>query len=70
MARKRVSVIKVDDNGRNQEFKDNFKNKTMNRNEFVNEIKKGNYPHYHIRTINHVETPVSNPDKRKSNNLD
>ena len=67
---KRISVIKENDSGRNESFKDNFKNKTMSRAEFVKEIKKGNYPDYHIRKINNVLTPVSNPDKTRNNNLD
>jgi len=42
----------------------------MTRPQFVKEIKNGNYPNYHIRTINGVKTPVSNPDKIVNNNLD
>jgi len=34
----------------------------MNKDEFVREIKNGNYPKYHIRNINNIETPISNPD--------
>jgi len=70
MANKRVKVINESDTGRNQEFHDNYKNKDMTRKQFVNEIKKGNYPNYHIRKINNIDTPVSNPDKTKDNNLD
>lgn len=70
MARKRVSVIKESDSGRNQCFHDNFKDKDMSRAQFVKEIKKGAYENYHIRKINGVETPVSNPDSNKNNNLD
>ena len=42
----------------------------MTRNQFVKEIEKGNYPDYHVREINKVKTPVSNPDKSKNTNLD
>jgi hypothetical protein len=42
----------------------------MTNKEFVKEIKGGNYPNHHVRNINGVDTPVSNPDKSKNNNLD
>lgn len=67
---KRVIVIQESDSGRNQQFKDNLKNKTMSRSEFVKEIEKGNYQNYHVRVINGVKTPVSNPDNSTNNNLD
>ena len=66
---KRISVIQEDDDGRNQKFRDNYKKTEMTRNQFVNEIKGGNYPNYHIRNINGLDTPVSNPDKSRNNNL-
>ena len=69
MAYKRITVISESSTGRNQKFHDNKKNKDMTRTEFVKEIKKGNYRSYHIRKINGVETPVSNPDS-SNNNLD
>jgi len=69
MAYKRVTVISESSTGRNQKFHDNIKNKDMTRIEFVKEIKKGNYDDYHIRKINGVYTPVSNPDSRGNNNL-
>lgn len=67
---KRITVTSENDNGRNTTFHDNFKNKDMTRSQFVKEIKKGNYDNYHVRKINGVETPVSNPDKSENNNLD
>ncbi|MFD1901732.1 hypothetical protein [Enterococcus termitis] len=67
---KRISVTSEDDNGRNQNFHDNFKGTNMTRNQFVKEIKNGNYENYHVRNINGVDTPVSNPDKARNNNLD
>jgi len=42
----------------------------MTRAQFVNSIENGQYPEYHVRVINDVKTPVSNPDKSDANNLD
>lgn len=66
---KRITVTSETSTGRNQTFHDNYKNKDMSRQKFVKDIKKGDYPKYHVRTINGIETPVSNPDKSTSNNL-
>ena len=68
MSRKRVRVIRETESGRNVRFRHG--NKTMTRPQFVREIKKGNYPDYHVRRIGGVETPASNPDKSRKNNLD
>ena len=70
MGRKRVSVTKESESGRNQKFHDNYTNQEMSRAEFVKEIQKGHYENYHVRTINGVKTPVSNPDSSTNNNLD
>jgi hypothetical protein len=70
MARKRITVTGEDETGRNQEFHDNYTGQDMCREEFVDQIKQGEYPRYHIRNINGVETPVSNPDQSEANNLD
>lgn len=70
MARKRVSVTNEDNKGRNQTFRDNYNKTDMTRKEFVSKIKQGNYDNYHVRKINGVDTPVSNPDSSKNNNLD
>lgn len=70
MARKKVSVTKQTKSGRNTHFKDNYSGQTMNKQQFVSKIKSGEYDNYHIRKINGIETPVSNPDKSKNNNLD
>lgn len=67
---KRVTVTNENDSGRNTNFHDNFKGTDMTRQQFVNQIKNGNYENYHVRTINGVETPVSNPDSKTNNNLD
>lgn len=66
---KRVSVTNESSTGRNQKFHDNYNNKNMNRQVFVKEIKNGSYKNYHVRKINGLETPVSNPDRSTSNNL-
>lgn len=66
---KRVTVTNQTSSGRNTKFHDNYTGKEMTRSQFVNQIKQGNYDNYHIRTINGIETPVSNPDKSSNNNL-
>ncbi|MEA3000846.1 MAG: hypothetical protein QOK17_2679 [Sphingomonadales bacterium] len=67
---KRVTVTEESDSGRNQRFHDNFSGADMTRAQFVREIERGNYDHYHVREINGVKTPVSNPDNSTNNNLD
>lgn len=66
---KRVSVTHESSSGRNMRFHDNYRGTDMTRAQFVKAIKRGNYANYHIRNINGVETPVSNPDSTKNNNL-
>lgn len=70
MARKRVSVTYETSTGRNKKFHDNYTNQDMSRSQFVGQIKRGNYDNYHVRKVNGIETPVSNPDKSTNNNLD
>lgn len=70
MAGKRISVTKEDSNGRNQKFHDNYTGTDMSRAQFVKSIKNGQYTNYHVRTINGVPTPVSNPDQSTNNNLE
>ena len=67
---KSVKVTSESDSGRNQKFHDNKSGKNMTRVQFVQEIKKGNFDDYHIRNINGLDTPVSNPDGKEGNNLD
>lgn len=69
MARKRVTVTKENDSGRNMYFHDNYSGADMTRAQFVKEIKNGTYDNYHNRKINEIETPCSNPDKSTNNNL-
>ncbi len=66
---KRIKVTGESDSGRNQRFHDNFTGATMTRPQLVREIERGNYPNYHVREINGVKTPVSNPDGSSRNNL-
>jgi hypothetical protein len=70
MSRKRVKTIKESNTGRNEVFQDNYNGKVMTRAEFVKEINSGSYDNYHVRNVNGVKTPVSNPDKTTNNNLD
>ncbi|MFZ2390570.1 MAG: hypothetical protein WAW15_02010 [Minisyncoccales bacterium] len=67
---KTVVVISESESGRNQKFHDNRTGEDMTRPEFVKKIENGEYESYHIREINGIKTPVSNPDQKESNNLD
>lgn len=58
----KVKVTKQSSTGRNEKFE-------ISRADLVKQIKAGLLPGYHIRVINDIETPVSNPDKNKKNNL-
>lgn len=68
MAR-RVRVVAEADSGRNERFYDPDRHRYMSRAEFVRAIEDGRYGNYHVRVINGVKTPVSNPDKTESDNL-
>ena len=41
----------------------------MTRPQFVKEIEKGNYPDYHVRKVEGLKTPVSNPNRSEGDNL-
>ena len=69
MAHGRIIALDQDDSGRNTTFKDTRTGEVFGRNEFVGRIERGQYPNYHVREINGVKTPVSNPDGGKDNNL-
>jgi hypothetical protein len=66
---KRVSVTSESSSGRNMRFRDNYTGNNMSRAQFVSQIERGNYSNYHVREINGVKTPVSNPDHSVNNNL-
>ncbi|PCJ47669.1 MAG: hypothetical protein COA74_11070 [Gammaproteobacteria bacterium] len=70
MGRKRITVTKESGTGRNQKFHDNHTGSDMTRTQFVNKIEKGDYLNYHVREVNGIKTPVSNPDATRNNNLD
>ena len=65
---KKIKVTKESDTGRNEKFQ-KPNGEEVSRSKLVKEIKEGNHPGYHIRKINGVETPVSNPDGKEKNNL-
>lgn len=65
MNKPKVTVNSESETGRNLTFHDNETRKNMNREQFVNSIDNGRYPNYHIRNINGIPTPCSNPDKSK-----
>ncbi len=67
--RKAIEVDKKSETGRNVLFIDKKTHKKMTRPQFVRGIEREKYPSYHIRKINGIKTPVSNPDGRRSNNL-
>ena len=66
---KRVNVTRETSTGRNTYFHDNYTDTDMTRAQFVRQINNGNYENYHVRNINGVPTPVSNPDSSRNNNL-
>ncbi len=67
---KRITVINESDSGRNETFRDNRSGTIMSRAEFVRQIETERYENYHVRVVNGVKTPVSNPDRSENNNLD
>ena len=70
MRKKRIEVTKESDSGRNLHFLDTLTGQEMTRVQFVKEIESGQYDNYHVRKIDNVKTPVSNPDETTNNNLD
>ena len=66
---KPVIVLLENEKGRNDVFYDVIKKQVYSRDEFVAKINAGEYPGYTVKTINRVETPVSKPDGRGTNNL-
>lgn len=64
-----LKTINVSNTERNLIFLDTKNNKELTLEQLVKMIEKGKYPKYHIRIINGIKTPCSNPDKNKKNNL-
>tara|TARA_R110001592_G_scaffold37183_12_gene124209 strand:+ start:1306 stop:1524 length:219 start_codon:yes stop_codon:yes gene_type:complete len=69
MSKKYITVTKESNTGRNQQFQVTPTGEKMTRAQLVREIRNGDFPDYHVRTINGIATPVSNPDGSKKNNL-
>jgi hypothetical protein len=69
-AKPRLIATKENDTGRNTHFQDSLTGENMTRAQTVKKIKKGEYDDFHIRKINGLDTPVSNPDSDTENNLD
>lgn len=65
---KKVTVTKETNTGRNTKFKDSSGN-NMTRIQFVKRIEQGNFPDYHVRNVNGIKTPCSNPNGNKKDNL-
>jgi hypothetical protein len=70
MAKKQITVTRESSSGRNLKFHDNKSGDDLTRSQLVKKIEQGNYPEYHVRNINGIKTPVSNPDSSTNNNLD
>lgn len=66
---KNVRSITQNSTGRNITFKDVSSGTKMTRCQFVAKIENNKYSDYHVRTINGIKTPCSNPDKSERNNL-
>lgn len=65
----KVIVIRENETGRNTLFLDTTTHQKMTRAQFCDLIEAGKYPDYHVRNINDIRTPISNPDKSSKNNL-
>jgi hypothetical protein len=68
--KKNIQVTRETETGRNAQFRDPTTGRRMSRAEFVERIERGTYTGYHVRVINGVKTPASNPDRSEGNNLD
>jgi hypothetical protein len=69
MAGKRIKAVSETDSGRNVQFVDTRTGEEMSRAQLVRKIEQGAYPNYHVREVNGIATPVSNPDHSEGNNL-
>ena len=59
----RIKKLEENSKGRNTKFE-------ITRAELVRQIEKGIHPNMHIRVINGVKTPCTNPNNIKKGNLD
>lgn len=65
---KNIRTTRETSTGRNTHFKVPGQGE-ITRGKLVQQIERGKHDDYHIRSINGVKTPVSNPDRSKGNNL-
>jgi hypothetical protein len=65
----RLIVTKENSKGRNVEFLDKKTGESLTRAAVVKGINTGKYADYHVRMINGLATPVSNPNGSSSDNL-
>lgn len=63
----KLEPTRQSDTGRNTHFRDTKSREEKSRTQVVREIEQGLYPDYHVREINGVKTPVSNPDSENNN---
>jgi hypothetical protein len=68
-ASKPIVAIKEDKNGRNELFFDIVKKQVFTLAEFLEQIDAGEYPGYVVKDVRGKPTPVSKPDKRRTNNI-
>ena len=64
-----IKVTKESPSGRNEQFQ-TAGGRDLSRTVLVREIKQGHHPNHHVRVVNGVETPASNPDESQKNSLD
>jgi predicted membrane GTPase involved in stress response len=68
MSNKKITVTGESDTGRNVRFQVPGRGE-MPRQTLVQQIRAGEHEGYHVRVINGLATPVSNPNGRNSDNL-
>ena len=66
----RVTATSENKTSRNITFHDNVTGRNMNNQQFVRSIELGKYDDYHVRVINGIKTPVSNPNDKSDDNLE
>lgn len=65
----KIVVTQQSDTGRNIRFRNTQTGEEKTRAQLVKDIESGKLPGYHVREIDGVKTPVSNPDNSEKNNL-
>lgn len=66
---KNIEKIKESSTGRNEKFRNKNTGKEYTAKQLVKEIVDGKVVNAHVRNINGIDTPCSNPDGNKDNNL-